>query len=216
VRVRVGAAFLLALGTSAGFALATWLPWGPGGGAQRARVVHELAQTREALERMQRLTQVDQRAAAQLQAELVRAEAERADLARQLAVYQRVLAAGGTHTDLAIEDVSLYRGGPGDVPRFRIVLAQGTRPAVPARGTLELMVRGRHRGAWADVALARSEYRFHYLQVLDGDLRLPAGLDPVELRVRLIPRGDGKRLERVFAWAALLEGTASRAPAHAG
>lgn len=215
--LRVGAAFLLAVGATAGFALATWLPWGPGGGAQRARAVRELGQTREALARAQRLMQVDQRAATQVQVELARAETQRAELARRLAVYQRVLAPGAARAELTIEDVSLSRTAPGDPPRFRVVLAQGAQPAEPAHGMLELTVRGRHQGAWADIALARSEYAFHYLQVLDGDVRLPEGLDPVELRVTLTPRGAGRRVERTFTWGALLEpGPPSRGASNAG
>lgn len=200
---RLGTALLLALGAGAGFALASWLPWGPGAGAQRARAEQALIETREALDRAHRLMQVDQRAAAELQAALERAQRQRAELARQLAVYERVLA-DPAGPELAIEDVSVYHAGPGGTPRFRVVLAQGAQGAQRASGTFELWLRARSEGEWLEVPLARREYGFHHLQVLDGDVHLPAGAQPVELRVRLTPAGEGKRLERVFAWDALV------------
>lgn len=193
------------VGVALGFVLAGKVPWGPGGYAERTRLAAELAQAHQALARTERLAQVDQRASAQLQAELVRAEAQRAELARRLEVYRRVLVPGRAAAGLGIEDVSVFHADPDGALHYRVVLAQGVEREQAAAGTLEIAVRGRTGSAWVDLPLVSVPYRFHYLYVMEDALTLPPGLEAQDLKLTLHPQGARAGITRSFAWRSVYQ-----------
>lgn len=195
---------VFALGLLVGYVLAGALPWGPGGGAQRMQLATELATARQVLARTERLAQVDQRAAQQVQTELVRTEARRADLARQLAIYQRVLEPGRAD-GLAVDDVAVFNADADGALHYRVLLTQGANGGQAAQGTLALSVRGPRAGKAAEQVVVRAPYRFHYLHVMEGPLPVPDGWVPDELAVTLRPAGRGAPVTRVLRWQGVYE-----------
>lgn len=198
-------AVLVGVGLVLGFVLAGKLPWGPGGYGQRTRLAAELAQVHQALARAERLAQVDRRASAQLQAELVRAEAQRAELARRIEVYRRVLVPARAAQGLGIEDVSVFHAEPDGALHYRVVLAQGVERRQAAVGTLEMTVRGRSGSAWVDLPLVSVPYRFHYLHVIEDALPLPPGLTAQDLKLTLRPKGAREGITRSFGWRSVYQ-----------
>lgn len=199
------AAALVGVGLVAGFVMAGKLPWGPGGYAQRTRLAADLAQAHQALARVERLAQVDRRASAQIQAELVRAETERAELARRIEVYRRVLVPARAAQGLGIEDVSVFHAAPDGALHYRVVLAQGVERGQAAVGTLEMTARARSGSAWVDLPLVSVPYRFHYLHVIEDALPLPPGLVAQDLTLTLRPEGASESITRNFAWRSVYQ-----------
>lgn len=200
MRLPLRTLLVFAVAGAAGFWLAGALPWGPGGGAQRERLAAEVSELRQQLARAERLKQVDRRAGAELRSALLGAETRRAELERRLAVYRRVLVPERTAHGLGVEDLAVYGVPPHGTLQYRVVLAQGVQRDQVAAGSLELSLRGRLEGDWVDQPLDRVDYRFHYLHVAEGTLRLPPRVVPEELRVRLRPSGGQEAVERRFAW----------------
>lgn len=199
------ATVLVGVGLGLGVVLATKLPWGPGGYGERTRLAAELAQAHQTLARVERLAQVDRRASAQIQAELVRAEAQRAELARRIEVYRRVLVPTRAAQGLGIEDVSVFHAEPDGALHYRVVLAQGVERGQAAAGTLEMTVRGRTGSAWVDLPLVSVPYQFHYLHVIEDALPLPAGLMAQDLKLTLRPQGARASITRSFAWRSVYQ-----------
>ncbi|MEO6264426.1 MAG: DUF6776 family protein, partial [Luteimonas sp.] len=88
-------------------------------------------------------------------------------------------------------------------------LTQNLNRGAVNRGRLTLSVEGSRGGrmqrlTWAELRQQPDapgvDYSFKYFQQVEGDLLLPAGLQPIRVVARLVPQG-GAAAEQSFTWA---------------
>jgi hypothetical protein len=97
----------------------------------------------------------------------------------------------------------------GQAWHFTATLTQNLNRGAVNRGGLTLSLEGSRDGRLQKLDWARLRqqpqpaplaYSFKYFQQVEGDILLPAGLQPVRLVVRLQPEG-GAAVEQSFTWA---------------
>lgn len=165
----------------------------------------EMAELREAALRLERQHEVDIRAQEALIQSVRKLSREAAELRRQLAVYQDVLASDSATAGLRVHEVRLI---PGVAPRrykYRLVLVQGVAASEAAKGRVTVQVQGRVGESARQVTAGEYEFSFRYFQALEGDLWVPEGMEPTELLVSMKLAGRKKPLEQWIAWNEVVE-----------
>lgn len=165
----------------------------------------EVAALREANLRLERQHEVDIRAQEALIQSVRELSREAAELRRQLAVYQDVLASDSANAGVRVHEVRLI---PGVAPRrykYRLVLVQGVAASDAAKGRVTVQLQGRVGESARQVTAGEYDYSFRYFQALEGDLWVPEGMEPTELLISMKPAGRNKPLEQWIAWNEVVE-----------
>jgi uncharacterized protein DUF6776 len=172
--------------------------------AQQARV----AELEQRVATLARSDQVSRDANRDLQGTLAERDEEIAGLRADVAFYERFVGSTAQRHGLAVHQLQLepLQGGAW---HFTATLTQNLNRGTVNRGRVTVSVEGSRGGkmqklAWAELRQQPDapglEYSFKYFQQVEGDLLLPAGLQPIRVLVRLQPeRGDA--VEQSFTWA---------------
>jgi hypothetical protein len=92
---------------------------------------------------------------------------------------------------------------------YRITLLQRAQHHVELQGTITLSVRGKRKGKaetlsgkyLGPVGIDRVPLRFLYFQILEGELQIPEGFEPEQIRMMLdIVKGRPQKLDFVREW----------------
>ena len=180
--------------------------------AQRARI----AGLEQQATTLARSDQVSREANRDLQRTLAERDEEIAGLRADVAFYERFVGSTAQRHGLAVHQLHM-EGQPGGAWHFVATLTQNADRAAVNDGKLTLELEGSRGGrmeklAW-EVLRQQADapgipYSFKYFQQVQGDVIVPAGLQPVRVVVELAPaRGDP--VEQSFTWA---EATADPAP----
>lgn len=155
---------------------------------------------------------VDREAAQSLRETITTLRDEIAELRDEAALYRNMLDPRGTGEGLRVAQFELT---PGDEPgRFRyfLLLTRADIEGEPARGTVELQVRGSVStgGKRVDRVLSFKElaeleaypvpFRFRYFQGISGELSLPVDFEPARVLVRVSQQGRRQTLRTEFDW----------------
>lgn len=188
-----------------------WTTFGPQPRNARA-TIRAQAQRLEALEQqvalLSRSDQVSREANQGLQGTLAERDEEIAGLRADVAFYERFVGATAQRRGLSVHQLELapQRGGAW---HFTATLTQNLNRGAVNSGKLMLSVEGTQDGQlrkldWADLRQQPGAegvgYSFKYFQKVEGDVILPAGLQPIRVAVRLVP-ARGAPVEQSFAWA---------------
>jgi hypothetical protein len=171
--------------------------------SQQARI----AALEQQVATLSRSDQISRDANRDLQRTLAERDEEIAGLRADLAFYERFVAGTAPRHGLGVQALQLRNEG-GRAWHFSATLTQtATRDALN-QGQLTLSIEGTRGGRMQrlDWAALRQQanapgvaYAFKYFQQVEGDVLLPAGLQPIRVTAHLQPRsGDG--VEQSFAW----------------
>lgn len=201
------AVFLLALAFGA---WGLWRVFAPVPGDLRPQVrmqQRRIADLAQQVATASRSDQISRDANRELQRTLSERDEEIAGLRADLAFYERFVAGTAPRHGLGVQALQLRNEG-GRAWHFVATLTQtATRDALN-RGTLTLAVEGSRGGRmqrldWAALrqqpAAQAAAYAFKYFQQVEGDVVLPAGLQPIRVSVRVQPQ-DGAAVEQSFTW----------------
>ena len=202
------AAFLLAL------AFGTWGLWKVLASVPddpRVQLRAQQAQIDELEQRVATLTRSDQisrDANRDLQGTLAERDEEIAGLHADVAFYERFVGSTAQRRGLNVHELSLQPQA-GGAWHFTATLTQNLNRGAVNKGRLTLSVEGSRNGklqrlAWVDLRQQPDapgvDYSFKYFQQVEGDVLLPAGLQPIRVVARLQPQG-GAAVEQSFTWA---------------
>ncbi len=131
---------------------------------------------------------------------------EQAKLRQELVFYRSLMAPAKVRRGLQVASFELFARRSGSFG-YHLLLTQVTNQRARLRGKVWLTVAGELAGEaqvlplteLAEVDGYPLSYRFRYFQDLAGELRLPPGFQPTEVRVVVEGRGS-KKLERSFLW----------------
>ncbi len=179
-----------------------------------ATLEQDLAATREQRVQAQQASRVDREAAELLRQQIGVLQSAKAELETTLSFYQRVLAPEQTAGGVQINQLELEAAAQANWYHYRLVLMQNDKRARVAKGEVELFVGGVEQGEsreWPlaqfdpDLAENRQRFSFRYFQMLPasqklGLIQLPAGVDPLYVRVQLKQQGKRAPVEHRFRW----------------
>lgn len=159
---------------------------------------------------------VDRVAIENLQDELRQSHADAADIRRELAFFQQVLAPELDADGVAIDSLTLTAAGEG-IYHFRLILLQLERTQQSmVTGTYRLTLRGRRDAEQVsydllDLAGIEQEngersFAMNYFNRLDGTFQLPDDFQPEIIAVEIRVRGE-RQISQQLPWAELVEGT---------
>ena len=180
--------------------------------AQRERIA-ELEQQATTLARSD---QVSREANRDLQRTLAERDEEIAGLRADVAVYERFVGSTAQRHGLAVHQLRMTPQ-PGGAWHFVATLTQNLNRGAVNDGRLKVSLEGTRQGRmqkldWAQLRQQPDapgvEFSFKYFQQVQGDVIVPAGLQPVRVVVRLEP-ARGQPVEQSFTWA---EATAEPVP----
>ena len=180
--------------------------------AQRERIA-ELEQQATTLARSD---QVSREANRDLQGTLAERDEEIAGLRADVAFYERFVGSTAQRHGLAVHQLRMT-AQPGGAWHFVATLTQNLNRGAVNDGKLTVSLEGSRQGRMETVPweVLRQEadapgvdFSFKYFQQVQGDVIVPAGLQPVRVVVRLEP-ARGEPVEQSFTWA---EATAAPTP----
>ena len=201
------AVFLLAL------AFGGWGAWrvlAPAPGDPRAQLRAQQARIDALEQRVATLTRSDQisrDANRDLQGTLAERDEEIAGLRADVAFYARFVGSTAQRRGLNVHELHLQRQN-GQAWHFTATLTQNLNRGAVNSGRLMLSVEGSRNGRmqrldWGQLRQQPDapglDYSFKYFQQVEGDLLLPAGLQPIRVVARLQPQG-GAAVEQSFTW----------------
>jgi len=162
---------------------------------------------------LERSSQIDNQAAADVHEEMKRLQDEIYKLKEELVFYQGIVTSSGASEGLKIQSLRVVELPEAQNYHFKLILTHITKDDIVAEGTIEILLEGMQDGAArelniADVAQTESldlSFKFRNFKRLAGDMSLPEGFTPRRVNVRLQPK-DPKLsvVKRVFNWSEVL------------
>ena len=215
LRIAAAAVFVAALGFG-GWGL--WRVVAPGSGDVRTQLAGRerdgrtqagmIEQLQQQVATLSRSDQISRDANRDLQGSLAERDEEIAGLRADVAFYERLVGATAQRRGLAVHALRMQPQGD-TAWHFTGTLTQNLNRGAVSAGRFTLLVEGTRDGrlqklSWDDLRQMPSapgiEYSFKYFEQLEGDVFLPAGMTPVRVTVRLVPR-SGAVVEQSFTWA---------------
>ncbi|RAJ94962.1 DUF6776 family protein [Aliidiomarina maris] len=159
---------------------------------------------------------VDRVAIQNLQQELRQAHESSADVRRELAFFQRVMAPELDADGVTIDSLALWPANENSF-HFRLILLQLERAQQGlTTGTYQITLRGRYGSEVAEYNLleladvehdnGERSFAMNYFSRLDGTFKLPADFAPELIEVQVRVRG-GRQTTQQFTWGELTQET---------
>jgi hypothetical protein len=187
-----------------------WTVFAPRPGDPRAQLAAQQSRVDELEQQVATLgrsDQVSREANRDLQGTLAERDEEIAGLRADVAFYERFVGSTAQRHGLAVHQLQL-QAQQGPAWHFTATLTQNLNRGAVNSGRLTLAVEGSRGGKlqrldWAQLRQQPDapglDYSFKYIQQLEGDNMLPAGLLPIRVIARLVP-ARGAPVEQSFTW----------------
>ena len=201
------AIFLLALAFG-GWGLWTLLAPAPGDSrAQLQTLQARIDELEQRVTTLARSDQISRDANRDLQGTLAERDEEIAGLHADVAFYERFVGSTAQRRGLNVHELQLQPQAAG-AWHFTATLTQNLNRGAVNKGRLTLAVEGSRDGklqrlAWAELRQQPDapgvDYSFKYFQQIEGDVLLPAGMQPIRVIARVQPQ-SGAAVEQSFTW----------------
>ena len=179
---------------------------------ENRRLAKENAGLKEQVIMLQRTTQIDSQAAAELHEEMKKLQDDLFKVRGELEFYRGIMSSTGTSTGLNIQGLQL-RQIPGEQSYyFKLILTQVAKDDKVVEGTVEMTLEGVQNGVVsvlnvADLMVNPSfdlSFKFRNFKRIEGNIMLPEGFIPQQVTVRLHPSDKNlSNIKRVFNWVDL-------------
>ncbi len=168
----------------------------------------ENKQLRERVIMLERTTQIDSQAAAELHEEMKKLQDEIYTLKGELEFYQAIMASTSSTPGLSIQGMQIENNY-----RFKLILTHVAKSDKVAEGTVEITLEGLQDGVAKALNLTEVmlnstmdlSFNFKNFKRFEGTMMIPEGFTPHRVTVRLQPK-DTKlsKIKRVFDWSEML------------
>lgn len=158
---------------------------------------------------LERASQIEKQAYAELNGTLKVLQAELLELKEELAFYRGIVSPRDASAGLRLQHFQLEPNGQTRGFRSKVVLTQVLKNDRLARGLVRITVEGLVEGQGKTLTLKdltekrikELKYRFKYFQNLEEDLILPEGFKPVRVTIQVVPtKGKNKMIEKTIDW----------------
>lgn len=175
--------------------------------------VEELSRENTLLERAER---IEREARSRLRGVISEREERIAELEKELAFYRNLVSPSKMEPGLHVRQARLRPvDGMPRVYTYEVVVSQVNDSDSYVSGRIDWRFEGRRGGESVTAGLdewiigddADTQFRFKYFQRLSGRIRVPQGVEPIRVQLRVLPSGDRlEALEQSYSWDSLLSG----------
>lgn len=160
---------------------------------------------RQQAAKLERAAQIDRSAVSLVQQELKSLQDERAHLQKQVQLLESLVS--GDLSLLQLDQLALDKTDTSNRYAFAFTVSKRVKDSEKVRGDVEITVSGELQGKAEELGFESlgvdkpMKMGFSHFQKFQGELKLPAGFIPRELRVSVKPAGKKfKSFDRTFAW----------------
>ena len=176
---------------------------------ENRNLIKENEKLRDHLILLDRTTQIDSQAAAELHEEIKKLQDEVYKLRGELEFYQNIMSATGTSKGLSIQGMQIERLTDNNY-QFKLILTHVSKNDKVIEGTAEIVLEGQQDDVTrvmniTDLIINSSfdlSFKFKNFKQFEGNIMLPEGFRPLRIMVKLQPK-DAKlsMIKRVFNWS---------------
>ena len=171
---------------------------------------NQIEDVREQKAVLERATQIEKKAYADLNENLKVLQAEIIELKGELAFYRGIVSPANASAGLRLQKFGLESNGQKRGFRSKVVLTQVLKNDRLARGNVRIKVEGlvNDQARTLDLSdltekrVKELKYRFKYFQTLEQDLMLPEGFTPLRATIQVVPSSGKSRqmIEKTIDW----------------
>ncbi len=182
---------------------------------EQKQLEDQIEELREQKAVLERESQIDKKAYADLNINLKALQAEAQELKEELAFYRGIVSPANASAGLRLQRFQIETTGQPRNYRSKVVLTQVLKNHRMARGYVRLSMEGLLNGQLMTLSLKditekrikEIKYRFKYFQNLEEDLILPEGFKPLRAMIKVIPTSGKthKTIEKTIELAKLGE-----------
>ncbi len=174
----------------------------------------EIAETQQRAAMLERNSQIEGDASADLKETLAKVQGESLKLKKELSFYKSIVSPEQTKRSVAIQTIQLDADGNGGY-KYRIMVSQRGRNDRFVRGVVDVSLIGSQDGEAlviplknvSDRAKKPIKFGFKYFQNIEGKMKLPAAFRPETMRVQVKPTLKSiDKIDEQFAWTDLTAG----------
>ncbi|MDH5180420.1 MAG: hypothetical protein OEY07_12185, partial [Gammaproteobacteria bacterium] len=164
---------------------------------------------REEKANLERASQIEKQAYAELNSTLKVLQAELLELKEELAFYRGIVSPRDASEGLRLQRFQVEPNGQTRGFRSKVVLTQVLKNDRVAKGLVRISVEGLVEGQGKTLTLKditekqikELKFNFKYFQNLEEDLVLPEGFTPVRATIQVIPsKGKSNMIEKTIDW----------------
>jgi len=176
----------------------------------------EILETNRRATMLERNSQIDDDASAQLKKTLAEAQSEAQELKKELTFYKSIVSPEEGSRSIAIQTIQLKQNETGGY-EYKIMVSQRGRNDQFARGTISVSIEGMNAGKAVTLQLEDvskdvkkpMKFGFKYFQNFEGVMTLPDAFQADTLHIKVEPStGKIKAVDEQFAWSDLTAGGA--------
>lgn len=158
---------------------------------------------------------VERTASRTLQSELRGVIEDKANITRELAFYQRVMAPELDTRGVAVDSFVVMASASPNTYYFRLILLQLERAQQLVRGEFSVTLKGQQNGERTEVDLLTlaelgekaNGFTMNYYTLSEGTFKLPELFVPQSVMVKVKVGNNNRQLERTYQWQELLSST---------
>lgn len=160
---------------------------------------------REALARASRALQMNETTFTELDRALKESAREIAGLREELGFYRNLASPAARSTTLQVQRFTLQRASGDNSFRYKIVVVQTRKQDRPVTGEIRVLVTGTRRGKQETLTVtgagaAGTVLKLRTMQEVEGELRLPDGFKPAQIKVSVRPTNVQRPVVQYFTW----------------
>ena len=161
---------------------------------------------------LERTTQIDSQAAAELDDELKKLQDEVYKLRGELEFYQNIMSSTGASKGLSIQGMQIEKLTDNNY-QFKLILTHVSKNDKVTEGTAEIVLEGQQDNVTRtinikDLMINSSidlSFKFKNFKRFEGNIMLPEGFNPSRIMVKLQPRDEKlSMIKKVFNWSDIL------------
>lgn len=179
---------------------------------ENRNLVKENEKLRDHIIMLERTTQIDSQAAAELHEEIKKLQDEVYKLRGELEFYRNIMSSTATTKGLSIQGMQIEKLTDNNY-QFKLILTHVSKNDKVAEGTVDIILEGQQDDVTrviniTDLIINSSfdlSFKFKNFKRFEGNIMLPEGFSPLRIMVKLQPR-DAKlsMIKRVFNWSDIL------------
>jgi cell division protein FtsB len=161
---------------------------------------------------LERTTQIDSQAAAELHNETKKLQDEVYELRGELEFYQNIMSSTGSSKGLSIQGMQIERLTDNNY-QFKLILTHVSKNDKVVEGNVEIVLEGLQNEVTREINITDLNinssfdlsFKFKNFKRFEGNIVIPEGFSPLRVLVKLQPK-DAKlsMIKRVFNWSEIL------------
>ena len=159
-------------------------------------------------------SKIEREAYQQANRELIRLQQELLAQKEELVFYRGIVSPSDTALGVNLQSFEVRRKSNQNEYSYKLILTKSGKSTRKVSGSTELLIRGESDGSVSELKLTdlvleeadkSTKFAFRYFQVFEGDIILPEGFEPFEIKIGIKPTTKKvKAFSETISWAEVL------------